>query len=611
MDVTKLSPELQKKLVDMVVDRKNYARDGKQYQHFATKYLPLYNAYKGIFTTQEKRQWRSKLFVMISYTTCETVKATLMQLLFKGEQWQRIKASETTSPDKELAMQSVMNTNLKKIKAKNRFIFQGLNYGIKYGTFFTRSYWDYKTMLKTKRFPKKVGDMIIGKNKETRREVISDFANFRVINPLLVYIDPKAHDLTYPEVCRYAIEEIPLDFNQLKIHGKTGFYQNLDKIEIGKDKNGNVVMLDLTVEAKFVQPDADEGIDDAYRNRVNLLDYWGKIDLPKWEGDDRPWNVVVANEGTLIRCEIPYDWDRLPIQLHRVIPEENRLYGIGVLETILADQYFMNQIVNQRLDNANILLNQMWIQNDQAFRNPDEAIEIIPGGRIRVNGMTDLNNAIRPVNMQDFTGGTFQQMSDWIDRDKQKTSGATDFTAGMIPTSGINQTATGVATLMEQANKRFGSMLLSLSDGLDDLLMSLMHLNQQYVSAERVHRIAGKRMSLKISPHDIEGEYELEALNTSVMTNEILAQLNINFLTAMSPYVQALREVGYEVNLPQIVKEIVYNFPGLNQRRNIMKKIERPPVPPAMPGAGAPGVPGGAPEVQQALQALAGAGGVA
>lgn len=610
MDITKMSPDLQKKIVDMVVDRKNYCKNAKPYIHFNDKFPKLYNAYKGIFTTSEKRQWRSKLFVMVTFTTIETIKATLMQLLFKSEQWQRIKASETTNPIKELAMQSIMDMNLKKIKAKSKYMFETLNQAAKYGTAFTRTFWDYKTMIKTKRFPKKVGGNIIGSEKTASREIIADYANFRTMNPLLTYVDPKATSLNYPDGCRFIIEDAPLDVNQIKMYGKTGFFQNIDQIET-KDKNGNTYPIDTMADLKFVTPDGESEFADQYRNRIVVSCYNGKLDLPEFDGDDRPYEIMIANDHTLIHLDIPFDHGSLPIQIHRMIPEENRLYGIGVIETILADQYFMNQIVNQRLDNVNLLLNQGFILNEMAFENPDEIIEQQPGFIVRANGMVggDLYNSIKPLPIQDSTGGTFEQMTNWLDRNKQKTSGATDFTAGMIPQSGVNQTATGVATLMEQANKRFGSMLFSLSDGMDELLMSLMHLNQQFISSERILKIAGKKISLKIKPNDFEGEYELEAMNTSGMTNDILAQLNINFLTAMSPYVQPMREMGYDLNLPQILNEIVSIFPGLSQRRNIIKKMATPqPVPGMQPAPGAQGA-GGAAPVQQILEQMAAAGG--
>ena len=96
-------------------------------------------------------------------------------------------------------------------------------------------------------------------------------------------------------------------------------------------------------------------------------------------------------------------------------------------------------------------------------------------------------------------------------------------------------------------------------------------------------KIAGKSVNFKIKPNDFSGDFELQALNTSVMTNEMIAQLNINFLQAMSPYIEAIKEEGQSLNLPQIVKEIAYNFPGLAHRKNILQKAPAPTAE-AMPG---------------------------
>lgn len=256
----------------------------------------------------------------------------------------------------------------------------------------------------------------------------------------------------------------------------------------------------------------DTGGQDPYKNssdedlstkqEVELLHYWE---------DDR--HCIMVN-----RNEVLYDGPN-PYWRHRKkpfikasydrLPEE--FYGMSAVQIIHHLQEEVNTMHNQRMDNANMLINQMWLRL-RGSDISDEDLISRPNGIIDVDSMEDL----QPLPTGDIPSVAFAS-EERINAEIQRVLGTPANVRGAE--AGKSQTATEASITAESAGTRFGAKTALFEDlGIKRLALMMDLNNQQFVSDERAARIdpEDRNSWQSIDPGDLIGEFDYSPATSSV-----------------------------------------------------------------------------------------------
>ena len=179
-----------------------------------------------------------------------------------------------------------------------------------------------------------------------------------------------------------------------------------------------------------------------------------------------------------IAVEINNEYDQEPPILKLdYLPKNNEFYGIGVPQMLLDPQRVINEVVNQRLDNGSIALNNTFGVNEKALINPAQDLKSKPGMMVRLDGNKcpngDIRNAIMemPINDTALRAG-FSEVNEaerWA-QERTSSNRVTMGTAGLV--KDMNQTLGGQQILQQSAGDKFSfiGLLMEL-----DFLQSFYH----------------------------------------------------------------------------------------------------------------------------------------
>jgi len=275
------------------------------------------------------------------------------------------------------------------------------------------------------------------------------------------------------------------------------------------------------------------------RNKVTVYEYYGKMDLGK--GYEESAMVVTADNKAILRiaplkevypCGIPF------VALHDD-PMPLEFWSIGEIEPLTAMQDELNTLRNQRLDNRSLNINTMWLVNKNGGINWDDFVSR-PSGVIECDDI----NAVKPLPIQDMTGGSVQEEA-IVKQDMQNTSGVQSGMTGQINntiggSSPITGTARGFLASIEQAGTRLQYKLDNLDDALQELGQKMLKMNAKYITSEQKILITGKAgMQFDtIKPQAINKEYDLkvEGGSTQPQNKEARTQQYLQMLQAITPY---------------------------------------------------------------------------
>lgn len=379
-----------------------------------------------------------------------------------------------------------------------------------FGTAFGRTYWDYQERSRTRMVPKTINGRTVWSPTNTEEIMVteSDNPNFEVLNIYDCFPDPNATNM---KNMRWFIYRTFKTVDELRMENETrgiDYYKNLDELEKKiKDK-------------KTGKGDGDshaEGMQWREHRRTMLA-----TEELVGEDESNPELVVLrrfTREGwcdyavehdVIIReVENPYFHGEIPI-IHGVdYPYPGELYGMGEIEPVDRIQRAINAVLNQRLDNVQLTLRNMWKVKKNSGVDLHTLVSA-PGNVV----MTADMNAVEPLQVPDVTGPTFVQTMNYLTSALQNGTGVTDYTIGMGGNNNVgNKTATGTRLIQQEANAQF-KLKIQLFNHMviEKIANHWKDLRIQYTTEEQKLRIIGKeaidylRNETDLAKTSLEGE---------------------------------------------------------------------------------------------------------
>ena len=352
------------------------------------------------------------------------------------------------------------------------------------------------------------------------------------------YSDPNATNIND---CDYVIQRHSLNKQQFSDLRKMPFF-NEEAIDHCLEEGPNYQVRGY--ESSLYNRETVETI---YKNRFEVLEYWGVVDkdLATQCGIESDKDVININAwicgGKVLRMvENPFTPTRIPFM---VCPYELNPYqfvGVGVPENMEDSQQIMNGHARMAIDNL-ALAGNMVFDVDETQLVPGQDMKIFPGKIFRrQSGQPGTSiNAIK------FPNSTQENMM-MFDRFRQladEATGIPSYSHGQTGVQSTTRTAAGMSMLMGAAALSIKTVIKNIDDYLlKPLGDSFFHWNMQF-NADMPH---------------IKGDLEIKARGTSsLMQKEVRSQRLMTFMQtaanpALAPFVRwhtCLREIAKALDI--------------------------------------------------------------
>lgn len=274
-------------------------------------------------------------------------------------------------------------------------------------------------------------------------------------------------------------------------------------------------------------------------NLIEVLEVWTDDAVVTVAGGDNGGMVLLrAERNPFAHGEKPF----VRIVDH-LVPHE--FWGIGELEPLEGLQDILNKLWNARIDNVNLVLNSMFLAVMDYVVDPSD-LQVRPGGFVRIREGVPLDQAVKPLNLGEVTGSSYQEGAE-IERMTEKVSGVSPLQAGQ-DSPAYNRTATGAALISEQGNTRFTHKIrIAELTGFKHLARQFAAIIQQFLPQEMVMRIKGplgQYLFQTITPDAIGGRFDFDIEGESSTQTESIRReqtLSLFQMLAMDPYTRPLK----------------------------------------------------------------------
>lgn len=552
-------------------------------------FIKLYKLYRSYIEQKDMRPHGANLFIPRVFSTVETVTPKIVNAIFDSRPFAKTIPVGDTPVEKSDKMDALLDFQL----TQQMKIYTTLTDIVKtfliYGTAITKQSWSFKTKKVIEQRPTAATLFgILGTEPVEVLAVAKDQPDIKLIPLLDFFPDPSAPNI---EDGRYAIYRYHEDLHVLKEGEKDGKYKNIKEIAASSGSG--------TYGGQETMSDA-AGLTESSLSRkdVEILEYWTD-----------EWLVVVANQSTVIfKGPNPFHHREKPFArwIDHSVPGE--FYGIGEAEPLEALQLELNTTRNQRIDNASMILNNMWLTRRGAQIDPEQLVSR-PNGIIELD---DIEGDIKLLEKRDHLHASYNEEAT-IKDDMDHTVGVFDSARGSSP--GRRETATTMNILSTAAFDKFKlKILLTEEGGMHEAIMQIIKLNNQFVDHTLEMRILNEQGQLTeatIEPEDIMGQYDLKLVggNTDPTINKEYRQ---NQMTQLYSLIREDPHVHQQAFLRRLLE--AYDIKNVDE---LLTSPEQSP-PAAMMQGGEEGMmgitpPPGAPQgmdMQSAMGMMPGEGGV-
>jgi len=222
-----------------------------------------------------------------------------------------------------------------------------------------------------------------------------------------------------------------------------GFYRNVDLVQpwTGDDRRTDLA---TRFDAQGLSPSIVTD-DSGARAEVEVWE--------RWE-DDRL--TVIAGREVVLRDEPnPFNHKRKPFIDFAPVERPFAMHGVGIIKMMFDMNEDLSALKRQRRDAITFIINPTW-KATEGVKESD--IVLRPGGVWHVPDTEDVEPATQPS--IDFSASYQEEQN--AKNDMQQVTGAFDYLSGVNP--GGVQTATGVATISQEGNKRILEMVNVFSE---------------------------------------------------------------------------------------------------------------------------------------------------
>lgn len=214
---------------------------------------------------------------------------------------------------------------------------------------------------------------------------------------------------------------------------------------------------------------------------------YGKHELLYVLEDDRI--ICILNRDILARSgDNPHPRQEKALINLKLMPLISEPIGISTIEALGGLPEKLNALTNTRLDNLSLIMNKVIIAN--RFSNTDfKNLKFTAGNVILTNDTKSLEFLDVPDIGQSSEREIFSTKEEM-----QFVSGVSDFIVGTNSSSRLADTATGVSTIVREANARFALKLSTFEGGALRKLVTAAHVyNMLYMPKEKIIHVLGPK----------------------------------------------------------------------------------------------------------------------
>ena len=463
--------------------------------------------------------WRHKINIGKAYEIVETVVGYISAAIFPNREWMTIEPEDQMHLGMAKIMRKYFADNLDDWQFKSKYIANLRQMCITGSSCFLTAWHD-------------------------------DKMHFEVLDNFDVYLDPHAIQSSESPIIRKKI----MSRAEILENIKSGLYKNIAPIEIielGGDslfyedgKNRVRQFQGLDMEAEYSMSD-----------KILVYEFWGDIYL---QGETYyNYYAVVIGEHLVVFSESPYACGK-PFVFGTYTPVVRQPYGMSVFQPALGLLHALNIITNQRLDNVEIVMNQMYTKKASSILR-EEDVYSEPGKVFTVTEHDDLRALASNTNNVSISyteAGTIESAI-------EKNTGTGPLVSTGQPRGGERVTAAEVQMVREAGSNRLSTTHKHIEDtNLIPILKNVLSIVREHEKKDKIVRISGKGVD-EFNYYQV-GLQELRELKFKLKprgADYIIEQREyIQKRTAFLQLVASVPQFAEKINFEKILIDLLENW---------------------------------------------------
>lgn len=513
--------------------------------------------------SKKKRDWQSRAFVDITPSHREAIQSALYKLVMGSRPILEVRPRTTGDRQEAEDVKDLILREMEKARFEVAYD-QGLEDCTTYGSGFFLAYfdekWDDRQLLKPQFEEVSSSDplslirslagkkRVVGYDRVIEQVLIYRGVRFEWVDIWDFFPDPKALNVAGNPMCR----RYWLTYGEIVDGARQGYYlpEAVDLLRDEPDEGTEPEDRQFANQNRNIADLSPGRTDYAKRHElkciyVRLPQKWVMpfVGLPIIDPDRLIPARVIFHRNTICAVELNQAYDGEPPFLRLDYMHVNgRFYARGIPEMIRHSQAVVNEVVNQRLDEGNLALNEKYGVIEKAILNPKELEEGGPGLIVRIDNRPlgpngDVRQAIFPLGRPDVKRNAgFSEVYEWerIAQERTSANRVTLGTVGQVRDS--NQTLGGQVLLKQQAGEKFAYIAMAQEFSfMAEVFSTFWKLIYRNLSPQDVIDAIGEERSSRFvprSPEELQHSFRLEPQGIFEMENRAVLQAQLQSILA-------------------------------------------------------------------------------
>jgi hypothetical protein len=280
--------------------------------------------------------------------------------------------------------------------------------------------------------------------------------------------------------------------------------------------------------------------------------------------------VVTLLNGKVIKYEQSTFWCGTPFIIGTYSMTGHSPYGFGGIQPVLGLLHQLDIVTNQRLDNLELAINNMWTLKSDGVLQPDE-VYTEPGRVFQVSDHGDL----QPLASQSQSWAVTYQEAGLLEQTVDKSFGTGNYISSNQQRSGERVTATEVAAVRDAGGNRLSTVHKHIEEtALIPFLGKLFTMVHQYTTEPVSVRVAGDGADeynyWELEPTDFNMPVKLRPIGSdNVIERKAYVQSRLEFVQAVS----GLPDVAARLNMDMFLTDLLNHW-GFDEPERYLKKAE-------------------------------------
>ncbi|AGR48562.1 head-tail adaptor [Anabaena phage A-4L] len=402
----------------------------------------------------------------------------------------------------------------------------------------------------------------------TENRVTRNAPEFECLDVFDVYLSPTSNDPNESDFIR-RIKKTRADIITAI---KRGYYTDIDPYDIvnmsAYEVNDRV---DKLTSFQGIETNHPYCMDDI----IEVVEYWGDLHLDGVSLYDVKATVIGQ---TLVCCEPNPFWAGKPFVVGSITELPETPYSVGLLQPNMGLLHQLNIITNQRCDNLELAIDEMWTLVQNSSLNPDE-VQVAPGKVFLVDSHDDL----RPIQRGGNNFVVSYQEAGLLESTIDRNTGTGNLISANASRSGERVTAAEIQAVRDAGGNRLSNIHRHIEDtSLMEILRRVYRSAQQFVTEPEMIRVSGAKpgeyLFLEVDPESLNKEYSLEPIGADFVTDATkYVRQRMDFIAFASQIPQMAERLNYEALLNDVV-----NHSGFDDPYSYIVKPQQPAPQPDM-----------------------------